>query len=213
MPKFSLKTLLIFACASGIALFTLAQPTISTTILLMLVTATSLMVLALNGYRSRRSFPLVVAFSVFCYLVIADGGVLPRLERYLPTEWLLNRCSSEQTVVDSGRKRSDSLTKWMSRLCLEQKHKDLNALSSVCCQPTIDSKNATDAASIHFDTSIVLPAFALTNSTTVKISTKRDGPENRAFFITGHCLVAIAIVAVAMIKSPYKTKTTRNDEE
>lgn len=199
MPTFSLKTLLVFVSAAGLASYTLSRPSIAAAIFLMLVVVLSLLALAVFGLWTRRSVPLVFVCFFLGYLVIADGGVLPEKERYLPTEWGLARCCRSHTVFNNGRKRSVSLTRWASRLCLDPNHKDWVAVSSTQRKRMPDSNGAADNVSGPFPPSIALPTFAFTAVTTVKTASKRDDPQNRAFFLIGHCLVVISLVTVVLI--------------
>jgi hypothetical protein len=167
--------------------------------LLVLIVVFGLLMLAVFGLCTRRSIPFGLACFFLCYLAIADGAVFPEKVRYLPTEWVLARCCRSNTVFDNGRERSVSLTRWASRLCLEPNHKDRDAVSRNNRKWVTDSNNAADIVSGHFSPSMTLPTVALTAATTVKTASKRDEPQNRAFFITGHCLFVISILTVVLI--------------
>jgi len=130
MPTFSLKSLFALASLAAIASHVMARPTITAVVVVALLTVLSLSVLTAIGLWKRRPLLIAVAFVCCCYLGIADGGVYPGAEKYLPSEWLLCRCSTSHTVVSSGRKRSKSLAKWAARVSLEDNHKDLSLVSS-----------------------------------------------------------------------------------
>ena len=46
---------------------------------------------------------------------------------------------------------------------------------------------------------IVLPTLKFTPTTHVTVLRHRDQPQNRAFFISGHCLVVLLMLAVVML--------------
>lgn len=201
MLNFSLKTLLALVAFAGIASCLMARPTIFAAIVVALLAVLSLVTLTIIGLWIRRPFPIVVACACVCYLGIADGGWFPELERYLPTEWLLCQCSTSHTVIDSGRKRSVSLSKWAARVCLEENHKDRNLNASSEHFPSHPTIVASDDSS-NISTTVKLPKFAMTTVNTIRTVTKRDDPENRAFFIIGHCLfVILSAVFVILLQS------------
>ncbi len=203
IPSFSLRSLLIFVSAASVASFALGNPVVEVSILMMLAAATSIIALLVFGVWTRRVFPLLLACFLGGYLTIADGGVFPEKERYLPTEWALARCCRGHTNLENGRKRTVSLTKWISRLCLEPNHKDWDAVTTLKYSPTSGSatNRMAEVATSQSDASIELqlPRFAMTTVSSVKTVSTRAFPQNRGFFITGHCLVVVSITMFMVI--------------
>jgi hypothetical protein len=213
MPTFSLKSLFVLVTLAAIASHALARPTIIAALIVALVMVLSLSVLTVIGFWKRRPLLIAVALVCYCYLGMADGGVLPGAERYLPSEWLLCRCSTYHTVIFNGRKPSKSLVIWAVRDSLENKVKDQSSVSSSKRAPRQLLASVAHHAPDGDDTvSIPLPRFALTKVGTTITIFKRDDPQNRAFFIIGHCLfVNSVVIIVGMVQTQlYRRKRVRD---
>lgn len=188
----------VFASLSSVAACAMSRPATLSAIVAILAAVLSLVLLSVVALWNRRPVPVVVVCFCCCYLCIADGGLFPTIERYLPTEWVLSQCSTSGTVFDSGRKRSDSLAVWTSRLCLEDNHKDWESVPSTAATRTISSSSTPDDDQRISGVTVKLPTFAMTTANTVVIVSNRDDPQNRAFFIIGHCICVIVVAMLTM---------------
>ena len=124
----------------------------------------------------------------------------PLAERFLPTERLLCQCSpGTYTVLRSGRKTSNSLVIWAWRLCFEKNHRDWNAVTSFERPPTTVYGNIANVDAGPFNTTVKLPKMAFTTVTPIRTITSRDYPQNRTFFIIGHCFFVILLALLALM--------------
>jgi len=219
-----------FICVTAIASCALANRGISVAVALMLCVVLSLIATAVYSIWARRPSLLVLVVLSLVYLTAADGGVVPGAERYLPTELTLERFCKNHTALNSGRKRSKSLTQWASRLCLEDHHGDLQYLTPV--SPSVaqhktqhdppsdpidvdalletllepDVANEDDVLRQVSGATVPVPIVRFAPANVVTISRKRDLPQNRAFFISGHCLVVLSVLAMAMVWEGHRSK-------
>ena len=184
---------------------------------MMVIVVISLLALTFVGIWKRRPLAFVVVVLSMGYLAIADGGNFPSAEpeRYLPTEWGLERCCIGHTAMNSGRRRSNSLTEWA--LAVNPNHKDWHYATQSKSKAdantrrswTITTEEVTDETLDELlemvDSGPALPNPMLgvtiklpkiTPVTIVTISRNRDSPQNRSFFIVGHCLFVILISAL-----------------
>lgn len=219
MRTFSLKHLLAAVFVVGICCAMFVRPGISMAKVSMVAVTISIFAAACVGLRSRRPIAFVFVILSMVYLAMADGGILPSAERYLPPEWGLERCCGWHTSFDNGRRRSISLTKWV--LAVNPKHKDWQYVTEAKrktssdkrtppeTEPTTDETledlldladtNLSDEATGLLEPSVKLPVVVPTPVTRVTISRKRDLPQNRPFFIMGHCLVVTLLSANGII--------------
>ena len=187
MPTFSLRSLFVLVSLSGIAAYLLSRPTLATAVATMFAAICSISILGATARRKRCCVSFFVALLCCCYLCLADGGIIPRSARYLPTEWLLSECSTSGMYFDNGRRRSNSLTIWTSRLCTEENHKDFGIVA------TAQSKTHFSYANDVNQETIDLPSFTTTTASTTVVALRRDDPHNKPFFIIGHCTFVIVI--------------------
>ena len=228
MPKLSLKTMFGLVFLAAVACYVLAKPAIDLAAILMAVVLVSLVAFLVFSFWMRRLRLILIVLLSLVYLVIADGGVVRTAERILPTEWCLERFCSGHTSLNSGRKRSDSLTQWISRLYLEPDHRDLNYVYST--RPVFDKEKvvhrSNDISEQTLDellslvdgpkstspvfqspVNIQFPKITVTSVSTV--SRRRDCPQNRAFFIMGHCLTVLLVLAVVVVWEIVRLRRTK----
>ena len=220
VPSFSLKTMFIFVSVAGLACFALATHSFAVAITFMLCVALSLVLITVYSVWARKPRLLVLIICSIAYLIVADGGLFPSAVQWLPTEWSLQRCSRTHTHIYSGLKRhNESLTRWALQLCWEPNHNDWDLVFGKKFavaknnRPKDSSSEITDATldlllvridSQEYDlirppSAIVLPTFKVTPTTQVIFLRHRDQPQNRAFFISGHCLAVLLTLAVVML--------------
>ena len=218
MPTFSIRSLFVGMFLACIASLTLVNASVGMVKVMMLAAAMSILILAVVGVLTRRPIAFVIVTLSVGYLVIADGGTFPSAERYLPSEWALENCCDSHTVLGNACKRSrSSLTQW--GFVINPSHADwnyaneghLNVFYKKKTPTEYESTDATlddlldlvDSSSSNGTTGIAptikLPVLALTSPVQVITVHKRDDPQNIPFFIVGHCLVVIAMTAVAII--------------
>ena len=145
MLIFSLRSLLTLVSLSGVATYSLTNPDVTSAVVIVLATVMCLIGLFLIGISKHRFFDVLLAFLCVCYLVVADEGIFPNLERRLPIEWLLNQGVESHTVIHSGvvdMDNSPSLTKWAWHMCVEPNHKTSIAANVVLTQSNMTYNDA-----------------------------------------------------------------------
>lgn len=210
MFRLSLRSLFVQVALVGIASSTLIQPGMATTIVVMLATVICLLMVFTLGAWRLNYFAISMVCLGCCYLIVADGGVFPKMEKNLPTEWLLERGPGLDTTIHSGVKSfgSMSLTLWM--VCEKHDHYDRKSFSAFDKVP----REETNDTSVKKDTgptgiSVKIPEYAITSKQTFVTISKRDHPQNRTYFILGHCWFVILIsmfVLTTLFQGKRKTR-------
>lgn len=201
MFRFSLKALFAQVGIAGMVCYSLARPSLSVAVVVMTATALSLFYVIVLASKKRHPFAIVLVCLCCCYLGVADGGAFPDAERLLPTEWLLSHGTTYHTVFTNGRTRSDSLAQWAWRVCKEEKaHQDWDVIHSPVKnrRRDVDPASSVGAAS-RSSTTVNLPTFTVIPVTTTRTAAKRDAPQNRTFFIVGHCWWAGLVVVLTLM--------------
>lgn len=208
MFRFSLKALLTLPCFVAAACLTLNYPSFPlaiATALLMLLTLLTVMVLTI---RRRRFWALLMIGLCGCYLVIADGGVFPGGERSLPTEWFLSQNTMPIAYENSGLLYSRSLSLWAWRVGRGEVHKDPNYIAPP------GKRIKSDVATVLILSSgvapqVKLPTFNVMSVQIILVSAKRDAPQNRPYFIIGHCwFVILVLLLLAFFMRPRAVEDT-----
>ena len=187
---------------------------------MMLIVTFSILTLTVVGFWFRRPLAFVLVFLSIGYLVVADGGIFPSAEHYLPTERGLARYCPDHMETSSGFKfqRSRSLTKWV--LAVDPDHYDWRRVNPA--KPAANTDQTTTLAQTQSDTNdvldtlledvnsspevqtyisgvtIKLPVMAVTSVSTVVSFYSRDFARSRPYFIVGHCLIVTLLLAVAI---------------
>jgi len=219
VPCFSLRTMCIFVSIAGLACFALATHSFAVAITFMLCVALSLVSMTVYSVWVRRPRLLLSVIFSIAYLIVADGGFFPGAVQWLPTEWSLQRCSRVHTLFYSVKRHNESLTRWALQLCCEPNHNDWdlvfwkkfavaknNRLKGSLSETTdatldllLEQVDLQEGELITPPPAIVLPVFKVTPTTHVTVLRHRDQPQNRAFFISGHCLAVLLMLAVVML--------------
>ena len=176
MPKFSIKALFLLMGMSGIACSTLAHPSMITTAVVMLVAALCLSSLLIWGLRKRNYLSIAFACFCGCYLVVADGGIFPGLERWMPTERLLEQCTKDHTVLGNGHLRPRSLAKWFWNVYAEKNHRDRSLFNP---PEKITNTNIPQPANVI---AVELPKLSFTTISTLATVFDRGDPQKQNFF-------------------------------
>jgi len=229
MPSFSIKNLLVTVSLACFACLVLADPSLTMAKTMMMIVAIGILGLTVVGFWLRRPLAFFLAFLSIGYLVVADGGVFPSAERYLPTERVLDRCCTDRgTEISSGFKfrRSHSLTKWV--LAVDRNHHDWRYVNPVKAATTPapkllahsqqDTDDVLDAlvdigdstTDVQPSVTIKLPALAMTSVSTVVSVGPRSSAQTRPYFIVGHCLIVTLLLAVAIAYFIAMSKRTSN---
>jgi hypothetical protein len=161
----------------------------------------------------RSTCRLTIALVCVAYLVVADGGTAPAAVRYLPIEHAIelvaNRCG---TVLDSGRRRSRSLSRWLVRVFIEPTHKDYPRTRNATRRPESSAIDSLDSELDIDDllglvdqttatgplVTVSLPTLAMTVTNTHSITRSRNDPSNRPLYIIGHCIFVLLFVVLAI---------------
>ena len=207
--QFTVKTL--FATTTGACAFVFIAAEYPLFVAALTVAATAILLAALIAvsFLRRSIYCLVIATTAIAYLVVADGGSSQTAVRYLPTEHALellaNPCG---TYFDNGRRRSNSLGLWLTRVLNEPAHKDYPLTRRKLPLSDPPSENVRDSnlfldellsmveQSAPTTTAVSLPTIAVVTVNT--ISRSRHDPNNRPLYIIGHCLFVLLPAAWAI---------------
>lgn len=236
MKQFSLSTLFLWIALCAVAALTLKQPSLVSAGIVVSLTVASLVLLAIIGVcrRSLRTIGIVIA--CVAYLFIADGGVFPNAERFLPTEWLLAKRTQIETDIVSGWKPSKSLSLWLFRTLTQpnghQHVKDfgaprtkhpsgsghvgetvgettddiLNELLELVDNPSNEANDGILGQPVGAAT-VPLPTIKFVSVNTIITCSDRDSRPNRPYFVVGHCLFVL-LFAMAMFQIFHKPSST-----
>lgn len=197
MFRFSLKTLLSLTLLSSVAMWSLIHPSLSIATVVALGSLVSVALAFSLALALRRYVLGSITVLCFAYLLLADGGLVPTGERFLPTEKILAKSSSHQTMIESGvkGKRITSLSQFLWSSWRERSR--ASEQPEQTRDPDTRSQRVPNV--VIDDSSIVieLPKFApVTASVTVS---KRESPENMPFFILGHSWFVLTVIAISTV--------------
>lgn len=203
MIRFSMKSLLFFTAFVALACLTVVRANLVIAILTSLVTTLALVTVTFFAVKSKRALLIVASSLTWAYLIIADGGLFPGTENWLPTEWSLEKCCAARTYLGNGMKPPISLTQWMWQQCKPVFRTGSTSTSSPAMHTlTIDNFPVKN---------VNLPKFTFVTATTTITITNRFYPENKPQFLIGHCWFAalMTLLIFVALKSSRRETSSR----